>query len=391
MNTIATPLTIEEELVNKSAEKAVDAMVSRVVFDEPFFAVLLMRQKRILDRACKTAWVDGTSLGYNPDFIMSLDRDELKGLLLHEVGHLMHLHHLRRGDRCPKGWNIAGDYVINKELKDSGYKLPEGGLISDDYDGMATEEVYTKMPTPPPGFGPDDEGIGGVRDQKNPDSTTMTKHQKQVAEQDMKVTINQAYEAAKRQGNLPAGVERLVDDMNDPKLPWREILSRFIGEKAKNDTSWAVPNRRYLPQDIVLPGPDGYTFGKVVLANDTSCSISSELLVQIASEAMGCVSMYDDEGLDVTLPCLWCDTSVTQQDLRAGDVPEPVGGGGTRFSPVFEHIEENSLNPKALIYTTDGYCDDFPKEEPDYPVLWGIIGDNKSFAPPFGEVMYVRE
>ena len=394
MNTTTTTPSIDEQLVDKSAKDRVDNMVSRICFDEPFFAVILMSQVRRLDRTCSTAWVDGTTLGYNPDFIESLDRDELKGLLLHEVGHLMHLHHLRRGGRDPKGWNIAGDYVINKELKDSGYKLPKGGLISDAYDGMATEDVYATLPKEPDGGGYSDSGreLGDVRDQKTPSGTPMSDSENQEAQKDMQVKINQAYEAAKRAGNVPAGVERLVKELNDPKLPWREVLARWIGEKSKNDYSWSVPNRRYLPQDIVMPGPDGFTFGKVALACDTSASIDQDMLRDIASEALGCLSMYAEEGLEVTLPCLWCDTEVTYQELADGDVPKPEGGGGTHFTPVFEYIEEHDIKPKALIYITDGYCDDFPSVEPDYDVLWGIVGGNDGFNPPFNwEVMHVRE
>tara|TARA_Y100000588_G_scaffold81565_1_gene85851 strand:+ start:3892 stop:5070 length:1179 start_codon:yes stop_codon:yes gene_type:complete len=386
---------------NIEAKRYVDNTVSRIVFSEPFFACILLKQERKQDESQPTAWVNGTQLGYNPEWVLTLSNDELKGLLLHETLHLVHMHHLRRGDRCPKSWNVAGDHVINLSLDEGGYYLPPDGLKDPKFKGMSTEEVYAALPPGGGGGGgsgpgTDGKGVGppswgDVRDQKSPSGNSMTSAETQEAIQELKVTINQAAEAAKRQGNLPAGISRLVDQYNDPKLPWREILSRTLGERVKTDMSWAVPNRRYLPQDIILPGPDGESFGKVVLANDTSASISSEELKEIAGECMGCISMYDEEGLDVTLTCLWCDTSVSRQDLKFGDEPNPVGGGGTSFTPVFDYIEKHKLNPQVVIYTTDGYCDDFPEEEPSYHVLWGIIGGNRNFKPPFGEVMHVNK
>ena len=49
----------------------------------------------------------------------------------------------------------------------------------------------------------------------------------------------------------------------------------------------------------------------------------------------------------------------------------PLGGGGTRFEPVFDHIAADTEHdtPECLIYLTDG-LGSFPDREPDYPVLW---------------------
>jgi predicted metal-dependent peptidase len=62
------------------------------------------------------------------------------------------------------------------------------------------------------------------------------------------------------------------------------------------------------------------------------------------------------------------------------------GGGGTSFVPVFKWIEENDIEPEALVYLTDMYGD-FPSKAPSYPVLWGSI--SKGVPAPFGEVVDV--
>ena len=65
------------------------------------------------------------------------------------------------------------------------------------------------------------------------------------------------------------------------------------------------------------------------------------------------------------------------------------GGGGTRFEPVFEHVEAQGLEPAALLYFTDLYGS-FPKEAPHYPPLWLNYADPTNHAP-FGDTVHVSE
>ena len=73
------------------------------------------------------------------------------------------------------------------------------------------------------------------------------------------------------------------------------------------------------------------------------------------------------------------------ETLGVGDTPHPKGGGGTAFSPVFRHLAKEGMSSDCLIYLTDGYTGDFADEEPKFPVMFGLICDNPSFKPPFGE------
>ena len=374
------------------SKKQIEKAYTRLIIDHAFFATILLKQERVEDTVNPTMWVDGKRLGYNPDFVMERTFDELVGVLAHEVMHLVFKHHLRRGDRHPKKWNMACDYVINNSLVDDwGFILPKGALINSAYSGKSADEVYSMLPDPPDGDGDGygDGGWGEVKDQPGSNGKAMSRDERDKAEAEMKVDINQAYNACKSQGNLPAGIKRMVEEMNDPKLPWREILSRFLGERAKVDYSLTKPNKRFAHMDVIMPGLDGETFGKVVLACDTSCSIDEGMLKEVCSEVLECLNQYDDEGVDVTLTVLWCDTKVYPEEVGIGGNPNPQGGGGTDFAPVFEYIAENNVQAKAVIYITDGECDSFG-EQPGIDVIWGITSDGrKDFSPPFGEVMHI--
>jgi predicted metal-dependent peptidase len=55
---------------------------------------------------------------------------------------------------------------------------------------------------------------------------------------------------------------------------------------------------------------------------------------------------------------------------------ELSGGGGTRFTPVFEWVERTGRQPDLLLYFTDAKGE-FPKTEPSYPTLWLVKGKSK--------------
>jgi predicted metal-dependent peptidase len=92
---------------------------------------------------CDTMATDGKNIYFYPEFVMGCTEEELQGVLVHEALHVVYEHPLRRGNRHPKVWNIACDYVINAYLYwDLHLQLPMGGLLDHKYKGMTAEKVY---------------------------------------------------------------------------------------------------------------------------------------------------------------------------------------------------------------------------------------------------------
>lgn len=143
---------------------------TQLLLDEPFFGTLVMRLPLVEDRSCKTMWVDGTRIGYNPKFVAKCTNEELKGVFCHEVLHVTNGHCWRRGDRDPKDWNEACDYVINPIVVGAGMMLPEGALINPDFKGQPAEQVYDTIHRPKM----DDQGEpqGAQDDQESEDSSS---------------------------------------------------------------------------------------------------------------------------------------------------------------------------------------------------------------------------
>lgn len=387
-----------------------------LILDQPFFGSLALRLEVVEDLTCETAWTDGKRLGFNPEFVENLNLDQIKGLLAHEVMHCACAHQARRQGREHDKWNMAGDYAINPLLQDSGFTLPGEPLIDPAYSGKSADEIYGLLPKPEPdqdqgqdqGQGQGDQGqgqgqgqgqdqgqqgqgggdpggCGEVRDALGPDGQQPSQADLNQQAQDWKVAATQAAQQAKAMGNLPAGMERWVQELIDPKVDWREILRRFIDMNARNDYAWTPPNRRFVHMGLYLPSLRSEELAAIVVAIDTSGSISADELDQFASELSEILEHYDTN-IDV----LYCDAHLAGHEaFTQQDIPlelHPKGGGGTDFRPPFGWVDQQGIDPACFVYLTDLQCNRYP-DAPGYPVLW--VATDKGKQPPFGEVVYM--
>ncbi|MCB1761867.1 MAG: hypothetical protein KDI27_01850, partial [Gammaproteobacteria bacterium] len=135
------------------------------------------------------------------------------------------------------------------------------------------------------------------------------------------------------------------------------------------------PSRR--EGDFILPSLRSQQIDLIV-ALDTSGSIDDDDCEQFLSEVdalkgqvrarvtlLACDALLSDQGPWIFEP--WEELKLPQS-FR--------GGGGTSFKPVFDWVEQHGLRPEVLIYFTDAEGE-FPKNEPDYPVIWLVKGKEK--------------
>jgi len=367
----------------------------KLLLKHPFFATLLMRLDIKACQTTETGYTNGKVIGYNPKWIDELTLEQTIGFLVHEAEHLVLLHDIRRQHREHKKWNYAADYAINPMCIDWGFQLPPNGLIDDAFDGMSADEIYGKLPDEQGGGkggggkGQGDEpGWGEVRDQPGQDGNKAGTSEKKQQEQQRKMDVEQAKQTAKAAGKMPAGLERLIDDILTPKLDWRIVLRRFINTFAKNDYTWYPPSRRFIHMGLYLPSLRSNEIENIILAIDTSGSISKKELSQFAGEVNAIL-----EEVNTTIDVLYCDTEIPENGghevFEKFDLPlklKAVGGGGTDFRPPFEWVAEHGKFPNCFIYLTDMWCHDFPEVPPPYPVLWIRTSDFDN-EPPFGQVL----
>ncbi len=375
-----------------------------LILDHPFFASLMLRLKPVEisdENVCKTMATNSVYLRYNPEFLKLLSPEDIVGVLCHEVMHIVLMHPFRRGNREMNRWQAACDYAINSILaQDRSIKMPGNLLYNRDYDNLSAEQIYDLLPEMPnmssqsqsealvsgnigdtDDYSPEDKE--GDSDSENGESKdTNTEHQ----EQDWKMAIASAANSARMAGKLPAGMDRLINNILNQKLPWQEILARFITENAKDDYSFKMPNKRFAYTGLYLPTLQNPKLGTIAVIIDTSGSIDNVLLDEFASELRAILALCPGTEVEV----VYVDHEVagherlTSEDLKFN----PKGGGGTCFRPGFKYLDEADIDPVCTLYFTDGYCSSFP-QEPGHPVLWIISrkGMSDRFSPPFGEVI----
>lgn len=392
--TTKTPTYNRNDQIKRGEKQIVECVLSH-----PFFATLLLGLQRTYEDTIDTMATDGVRLLINPKFVSTLEDAEIRGVLVHEAMHCALGHPWRKGNRDHQKSNIAMDYAINLEIDDyikGGGKvaLPSCGLLDQQYRGMAWEQIYAKLPDPPKGgqgSGNGSEGKGGmgeVLDGANPiDPQTGKPKTNEEMIADWKGKLVQAAQSARMQGNLPACMERLVNGIINPVVPWRQVLRRFFTDLVKSDYDWMRPDRRFLPDDIYIPDiGDEETAGEIVVAIDTSGSIDGDMITAFATELNAIHRDLKPSKVHV----VYCDAAVAHVDEFGPDdklTINPKGGGGTSFAPVFEWVEQNHLQPKALVYLTDLYGSHY-QEVPPYPVLWACWSQCTDI--PFGELITVK-
>ncbi len=392
---------------NKDAHRRVIAARTKLVLDEPFWGMLSSRLRVVEDPSCDTAWTDGVSLGYNPDFILSLTHRQVIALMAHETDHCARGHPWRRGTRDHKKFNVAADLAINGDLRRCGFALPKGALFPEQYDlveGKSCEWYYDRVPSEKSknggghgkqaGGNEDGSSAGGGGQQGgqpgNADPLGEVRDAPAVAdeaaptEEGWRQAVVQAAACAAGHGKLPAGLKRLVEQAQRSRIDWVATTIRFAQEIARNDYTWSRPNPRYVASGVYLPALRNQEVGIMAVAVDTSGSVDGVLLDQFA----GVVQAIAEDVKPREIRVLMADAAVASEYTIARGEPvvfTPAGGGGTDFRPVFNRIAEWDEPPVCVLYLTD-LAGTFPEQDPGLPVMW-VTGRETELRAPFGEVL----
>lgn len=360
----------------EAATKLTRARIS-LIMKQPFIGTLALRLRveEHLDLPFKTLGVNGTTMFYDPQWVLDNDFDVVMAGVGHEVGHCMFDHIGPRRNGREKGrWNQAGDYVINAMLKDSGFTLGDGWLYNPIYAGLSTDQVYNALPPIPPGSGGGSGAFDEIMEKLGDDVDP------ELSRDDWQIATIQAANAAQAAGNLPAAMKRFVTELTQPKADWRSMMRRFMTEESKDDYTYARLNRKFSSLGIYLPGLYSERMGEIDAAIDTSGSISGPILAAFGAE----LNEIKNQMNPTMLRVIYCDAAVNHVDEYEeyeDPIYEPHGGGGTSFLPPFALIEKEGWEPKCFCYLTDG-LGPYPKHPPPYPVLWLMTTD---VVPPWGE------
>jgi len=400
-----------------SPEEKISKARIQLLSRQPFWGTLVLHLNFVKCTFLPTMGVNhlGT-VYYSEEFVERLSIEELKGVLAHEVGHVMLRHLERLGKRDPYKANIAMDLALNLIIRRE-FVLPRGALIDERWKGMAWEEIYDKLPDDPlrsarmctldcskcpfrgtiPRVSKDGvicrqgsldrhifgdkleqaRGPNGKLDKQKlrelglPEELADLEPEKHVP--NWRRIVKDAFERAKIIGKLPLGMERLIDDLVEPKLSWRELLARLVTRSIPFNFSYRRPSRKSIVTDIYFPSLEKEKV-ELIACVDTSGSMSSEEVKDGIGELLGILRSFKS----VEILLFSCDSRLydankvaSEYDLR---VARLKGGGGTDFRPIFRWIRENRPRAKVLVYFTDAYgVFPLPGEVPsNLTVIWVV-------------------
>ncbi|MEU8004615.1 VWA-like domain-containing protein [Catellatospora sp. NPDC049111] len=367
----------------------------RAAGERPYLASALYSLTVVPSDQVPTMGVDRHWRCYvSPAFVERTPVEQLAGVWIHEVAHLLRDHH-GRGDRLAADLradhhrvNLAQDCEINDDLVADGLPLPEGRIHPDLYGlptGQLFEQYLPSLPASPPCRGqcagaaaaggagrgagggagcdcpPVDCGSGAHGHPSPWDLSEAGAPTVRGVEADAirRQTAQSVRQHVRGRGTVPAGWQRWAEQVLEPTIDWRQALAGAVREAAAwaggaVDYTYRRPSRRgaALP-GVVLPSLRR-PLPRVAIVIDTSGSMSEDDLAAVLAEVGGVLRAVGVRGNRVAV--LACDADV-HAARRVSTVGEVVlaGGGGTDMRVGISAALAVPEPPHFVIVLTDGY------------------------------------
>ena len=362
-------------------------------FTQPHFLLIHQRIRELYQISTKEQGIGTmgiTAAGrilLNVDFVNKLSKEELQGVLAHEMLHLVLLHHGRRGGRDAWMWNVATDMAINHALRLDDIKLPKDALYPPhEYHGdifaEAIFEFLKKNPKHMPGAPKDGKGGAaagcGVIDDDDPNSP------------DWKQVAIEARAHAQSVGKGSSGVAALLSP-RVAKIDWKKVIRHGMEVTAAKVTrdyqTFSKRNRRSPEEGVQLPGWRGHqpSLCEVI---DVSGSMDREWINQIVSETENLMKTFT--GIKVYL-AVHTSELVYSGWLSANEkwkLNEAVSfSGGTDPEPAYVAARAASKKGKfdALCHFTDcQFGGHWPTPVPARQLIVGAFCRELETKPPIG-------
>ncbi|WP_435205601.1 vWA domain-containing protein [Micromonospora sp. bgisy143] len=357
----------------------------------PYLATALFALRPVASRQVPTMAVDRYWRCYvSPAFVARTPLEELAGVWVHEVSHLLRDHH-GRSDRVARArglsgcgerlrMNIAADCEINDDVFGDGLVMPAGAVQPASL-GLAPGELmedYLRQF----GLGPRtqdlvwlDCGSGADGLARGWDLGPEGAHGLSEQERDL-VRHRVAEGITGHPGSVPRGWRRWAEQAFHPPQPWRDLLGAAVRSAAVasgigSDHTYGRPSRRSvgLP-GVVLPSLRRRPPSVCVIV-DTSGSVSDaelgSVLLEVAAISRAVCGRRD---LVSVLPCD-AAARVVHPLCRAEEIPL-IGGGGTDLRAGFARALRVRPRPDVVVALTDGQTP-WPSTRPSARTVVGLF------------------
>lgn len=400
----------------QQARGHVEIAIQRLAGKYPFHAKTLER----FDIRCSpeigtiavTVSGDDVRLLYNSGFVLGIRLDELGGVLLHEVHHVVFGHVLADPAEYPDVWarTVAEEVTVNEFVKEP---LPGSPITLDLFSDLpameSTHERYERLKKetrrlPLSSLGAvmgaggnasfdsssherrknsgkhadtadvlDDHSLwqGALDDRDRAEAALRAAVQDAVIDVGLDQVPACLREALSRMGigRVAGGGEHEFNKSGRGRLDWVRLLRHFVGRHLTVQPDFMRPPRRFPDLVGIVPGRRRRGNRPHAMAVvDTSASVTPDLLELINAELSRLAGVYD-----VTV--VECD-AVIQRVYPYKPIRSVRGRGGTDLRPPFAPDFLRKHRPDLIIYFTDGEGP-APTKPPRVPVLWCLTPDGQ--------------
>jgi predicted metal-dependent peptidase len=348
-------------MASTSCRERLEKARIQFLFDHPFLSVLaLSLPTQYRKNPHEVFETDGLSLFIDEEKAAAYEEGALKFQYAHILLHILLKHPFRMQERDPKVWNRSCDIVINlllDEFERVGER-PEDEVMLEKFRDQSVEEVYHAL------YRESSEGEGKQDENPNRQKMDLIENEgdTEAAEEELDALIVQAMGAAKKQGNIPAAFEEMINEVIRPKIDLQTLLHAYMSESFFDKTSdFSRPNRRYIHQGLYLPG---YARERnrlnLTIALDRSMSISKEVF----SKFLGIIDAILRMSSDFCVSVVPFDEKVHEELIVTYDAqsarPEIAfskGNGGTDFESVVRYLKTDPEfdQNRFLLVLSDGF------------------------------------
>lgn len=323
------------------------------------------------------------SITINPSFVMGLDKNELGGVLAHEMLHLVLVHHERRGGRDPWVWNIATDMCINNALKADSIRLPSSALYPpSQYDGELWAEALYDWLMKNPDHVPQKPQIVMPCAGCAPIDDSSSANQP-----DWKQTAIEARAMAQHAGKGTGGVATLLTPQQ-PKINWRKIIRNGFqmatAKPGRDFQTFARRHRRSPASGVQFPGWQGLS-PRIAISLDVSGSMNPKWIEKIVTEVKNLLKQFPNTRCYLnahTSEVVWKGwiTDQTQADVNKA----VQFSGGTDPNPAYADIKQQGKFDSMVHFTDTEFYDEEWPEVPARHLIVGMFASKPYCKPPDG-------
>lgn len=369
--------------------------------EQPFLGVISLEITKLADEGMPTAYISARKegkdyelvLGFNPDFMRNLSAVERRGVICHELYHLVFQHITNRtvsDKKMAALWNVATDLAINslisqeklpgiclfpgkrptrkdpktgktvdagdKDLCDFIEKAP--GLQSSDYYFEKMKEIIQNRKDDGEGEGDPTGGLETMDDHSAWDDLPR-EVQEQLQERFRELigkAVRHCDNSSRSWGDIPESIKEQIRKMLSREIDWKSVIKNFIG-RCRSEVRIGTVRRLSKKAPYLIPGARRKTYANFACFIDQSGSMSDSDISMLFAELEGLAK-------EVAIDVFHFDTEIDEKSHTVWKKGRPFPTahrtrcGGTDFQAVvnFANKAENRGKWAGVVILTDGYA-----------------------------------